>query len=552
MSSNQAGKHGLPPLDETRRRDLEGFIKGLDRGRTEIFVGREHEIELVRDRLDILLSRQGQPGSGADLTVVYQGAPGAGKSALLQRIAQEWAPERNGKAVAIGIPSKLLKRPMDEMVTIVLNNLTGRSDAFLNTLKDLVKSAKINVVGVASLEVESSLGHPHRNQRHLKRIPVPVMLLFDEIQATLGQNLSNDERKNLNDNIMSLHTGDHNLPIFPVFGGLANTSELLRQAGLTRLSSGSVRTLAGFNDETVRQLMDRFVKRYLASETKVGPGHENVALHLPEGIPKQWTKALVRDSQGWPMHCRNFLASFAEEIRNCDWRPDAIDLDALRMRAQRLRSDYYITRMDGVLRNRFDLTSALLEELQRRGPMKETDIILELNTMRERMSLPAGVTSEAVFDAMLHSGLIQKANRHAYSCPIPSLSGYLGALTARPSDLLHRAVIDAERDSIKGEVERCHDDHSRSTLLRSTDTRGRTPLILAIESDLFPVVEILVSLEAALPEHLRSTDMQDHAGRTAWDHASTADDRRISALLASLKPSFQTEASRPNDAGAGR
>ena len=243
-------------LNEKQRATLGEFIGDKDRGKAAIFVGRKMELAHVRDCIDRILRRRDDMAPGADLTTVIQGAPGAGKSALLDKIAEDWPPAGKGKPVAIRIAASSLKLPMQGLLGII-SRKAGGNTAIKRTLARF-RSFSVNVAGMADVMVDmdssQSAGEPL----------MPVILLFDEIQSALiGSDLQ--PQSDLAQNIRLLHTGEHGAPVFPVYGGLANSADLLRTAGLSRLAMGSELTLPGLSDDEMDELMARFVDEHLSS-----------------------------------------------------------------------------------------------------------------------------------------------------------------------------------------------------------------------------------------------------------------------------------------------
>ena len=516
-------------LSEEQRAALQKFTVEGDRGRAGIFVGRRAELALIRDRLDLLIERQtdGESAPGSDLTTVIQGAPGAGKSALLEKIAEDWPLDGTGQAVAISLDPGLLTLSTPEFLDAVIAR-TERVPGITQTLQKYFKLKSVSVAGVRiEVGAESSPSS--------SKSSVPVILLFDEIQTELKGITSSQSREYLTRNLRLLHTGQHNAPLFPVYGGLANSADLLRAAGLTRLAMGSELTLPGFGDEEMDELMARFVERHLSSAC---PSQTTI---------DQWGASLRRDSQGWPMHCRNFLIALCEEIRRWDWQPDSVDLDTVRIQAHRLRCAYYEQRMQGALRNRYRLISKVLEEMRQASSMQDDQIMYAIARAHQdpdpdelgRGSLPEGVTAEQAFDAMLHAGIVQKVDEFGYACPIPSLGSHLAARAIFPSSLLHEAVLKAKVEEIDRIMARCRDDKERGKLLQAMDIRDRTPLMLAVEIGIIALVEHLVQVESQLPPALRSVELRDNEGRTAQNHAVASGDERIMALLNQLQPTEQ-------------
>ncbi len=508
-----------PTLSELERTALQKLMRGVDRGRAPIFVGRQEERALIRDRLELMLERLATPAPGGDLTTVIQGAPGAGKSALLEKIADEWPLGGSGSAMAVSLDPGVLKLPMPDCLRAIAHALTPVPGIGWR-LRQSLRSFSLGVPGFAQVDlgVESTEESP--------RPPVPVLLLFDEIQTVLNEP-SSESRGVLTDNLRLLHTGRHQAPLFPIYGGLANSADLLRAAGLTRLSMGSERTLSRLSEAEMVEWMRRFVDEHLSSAR---PDPTTLVC---------WENALQRDSQGWPMHGRNFLIALAEEIRTRDWRPAAVDLDAVCRRAQQLRFRYYGHRLQGALQNRHVLVSTVLDEMAMSPPMRADqvlDLLSRVHRVRstkqeDRGALPDGMTAEQTLDLMLQAGLVQKTDDGRLTCPIPSLASYIAAQVTWPPSPLHEAVLAASSEEIDQVIARCRTQAERGALLQATDSRGRTPLILAVELGLMPLVELLVAAESRLPAALRTVAHRDCRGRTAHDHAMAVEGARMIALL---------------------
>ncbi len=513
-------------LNEEQRAALVEFTEDKDRGKAAIFVGRKAELVHVQACVNRLLRRQGKGESapGIDLTTVIQGAPGAGKSALLARIKEEWPPGGDGPAVAVSLDPGALKLPMPDFLKAVVSR-AEQAPGFGRILGKYIRSISVSMSGVINLEIGAA------SAQFSGKPVAPVILLFDEIQTELAFSASAQSREHLIQNLRLLHTGEHGAPMFPVYGGLADSANLLRSAGLTRLALDSEWTLARFCDQEIDELMIRFADEHLSS---AGPS---------QAIIDHWGKVFHRDSQGWPMHCRNFLIALCEEIRKKDWQPDAVDLDTVRMRAQQLRFMYYAQRMQGNLDERFVLVSRVLEEMRRNAPNKRGQIVEWIAKAHQDSpgegfgwgSLPHGMTAEQAFDAMLHAGIIQKTGKGKFTCPVPSLASYIAARATLPPSPLHEAVLDNEAADMDHALDLCGDDEERAKLLQAADMRGRTPLMLAVELSMVAMVEYMVQVESRLPVALRTMKHKDNTGRTARDYAVASGNERIAALLDQLR-----------------
>ena len=523
-----------PRLDDEQIDELQRFIDGVDRGKAEIFVGRKDELEKVEARLRTLDARKDDRWPGKDLTLVFQGAPGAGKSALLEKLASDMPEDRQDGPIAIEFNARSLCQPLSQLKSEISASLAFSRPQTYGRWRKIIGSARI---GVGSTYFDVRLDSGKTEERDLREAlaETPVLLLFDEIQATAHDSLK-EGNVDFKKNLQWLHIGDHGLAMFPVFGGLAESGDLLRIAGLTRLSSDSEITLARFTDETSHELMAKFVKKYLSSAPPQGQTIE------------KWRKAMVQDCQGWPMHCRNFLSALAEQISKREWQPNGVSLDQVRLVSASKRARYYGQRMAGLLADRPGLISTVLEQLKITGPLfkgRVVDLILQAERqaldhpiLRDdiRWTLPAGTEGRQAFDAMVHFGILQKVHEDQFESPIPSLASYMAARAARPSDRLHGAVIRGSEDEIESAMERCPSPSQRAELLSATDGRKRTPLILAIEAGFFPLARRLAESEQYLPEHLQSFGKTDTSGLTACDHAASSDDERIRELADPIRP----------------
>ena len=514
-----------PRLSEADINELEIFSQGGDRGLSEIFVGRQEALDKFAQRLALLKRRVDDPldrEPAKDLALVFQGAPGAGKTSLLRRI------ETMKVSRTITMPASTLRTPPEGFLAEVARRLPdSKVVRRLWEWRPVVTGIQAMSFGVS---FQPAAEDSAERTRHLQ--DAPVVLLFDEFQKVAGPEMAPQAAQNFRDNLDLLNEATHGLPVFPVFAGLAESGDLLRKVGhLTRLNYDAEITLSRFDDATQTELLGQFVETRLASARP------------SEATVETWAGAMVRDCQGWPMHCRHFLLSLGQGIKAADWRPEATDFDSVRMRTAGLRGTYYDSRMQDALEDRYGIVSAALEELGRQGPLPRDLIEAELadadaearggaSLRRPKLwTLPDNTTAKEFFDFMVHSGVVQKCSKTKFDCPIPSLASHVAAMAAEPSDTLHEAVARGDLRAVQDALDRNANPNARSETLHATDFRSRTPLILAVESGMVALVKALAEAEASLPEKLRNFKAKDAAGLTAADHAEVAEDRRILKML---------------------
>ena len=237
--------------------------------------------------------------------------------------------------------------------------------------------------------------------------------------------------------------------------------------GLSRFSNelGSVHTLGPLSEGEVRELFAGWLDRFGVSAT--------------DGGAARWADALVRDSQGWPMHTNHFLAALAEQLvmpgRDLG-RLDTANLGAVRHRAAKRRLAYYGTRYDNPLLGR---TPRGLSPRPWRRSAAPARAQCGRRSTRSGHAFRLRDMDEAqhVFGVLLERGFLQSVPDPEpgapprYGCPIPSLASYAVAREFPP----HRAATLGDADALNALVRR-----DRGAL-DVRDAMGRTPLHLAAE-----------------------------------------------------------------------
>ena len=375
-----------PKTMSERDKHLNSFMSRHDRGVARIFVDRKKQLDEIDRRLQDTISSMHGPSPAKDSMIVVQGAPGAGKSAILSLMEQKYPitkssdnlnqpKSRHRDIKAVSISSNLLCETNEFFIASIVKQISNQEDETLWKKSRQMLTA-LNGFSVAG----TSLSWDWEKWPLLKTLKkqlngAPLLLLIDEVQnfgnRFVPRTDTNEpmslEQQRVSVNLNWLHEGLHGLPIIPIFGGLANSADIINSAGLTRLSANSVHTLQRFNDDTIVELFDKFKDHYLSD------------LKLPSDIRLDWLEVMKRDTQGWPMHCNHFLKAIGGEVQRCDWQADKCSLDQIRRQAAALRFEYYQNRLEGIIRNRQGVISYVLEYIRKTGPQIEGRIINLLN-----------------------------------------------------------------------------------------------------------------------------------------------------------------------------
>ncbi len=488
IGNDRAGAMDKTGQAAERRDALREYVGMEARDAPPVFVGRGRVIRDIETAAEMAL-RAWRAGRGVPgLTRVVQGAPGAGKSSLLAHLRRKWEASRadgdRGAPVAVNI-SLLELRDLDRFKAEIDRKVPtsiGRRYA------PVVAGALVKLVTPGtrlSEETEKEV----RALAERRDLPHPVVLMVDE-----AQNVRPYESESAV--FAHLHEGHFgHLPVLPVLAGLGHLREHLGRPGirLSRFSDErrSIHTLGALSDGEVRELFAGWLDRF--------------GVAAPADGAARWADALVRDSQGWPMHTNQFLTALAEQLLAPERDPGQLasaNLGVVRRNAAERRVAYYNTRYDNPLLGRRprDVARAMAT-LRNAGPgtLEETlDLIGDVFRVRDMDE------AQHVFGGLLERGFLQSVPDpepgapHRYGCPIPSLASYAVAREFPP----HRAATLGDAALLERRLRADPD------AINTRDAMGRVPLHLAAECRWTDVAATLLAAGG-------DPDTPDAAGATA-------------------------------------
>ena len=391
-----------------RGSDLEGlrfFSEPLDRGVASFFVGRSALIEDIERAAASALRNASAGLRYASPTQLIQGAPGAGKSALLAHLEQKWS--LAGKAAPHVLPVHLgeLANP-DRIAQAIATCLDPRrAERFRRTE---TRSGSIGVSGVgggwaaetappAGFGALAQMFPPERWER-------PLCLLVDEVQ-----NLEPAQAEVL----QRLHEAVDGLPIAPVLAGLANARDVLAKRGISRLSVGAVHMLGrlepGQPAESVRAMLEGF--RVEAAEAEAA----------------RWAGLLEELSDCWPQHLRNGMSALAEGLLASGGALASVNEKTVLAGAEKRRLDSYRARRSSEMLGSGLLLAAVMEAVPEDGLgyVGTLRLIEENAGAASGRRLPPGMGPEEYLDHLVHRGALQDDGTGRLACPIPSFRRFL-------------------------------------------------------------------------------------------------------------------------------
>ena len=424
--------------------DIDGlgqFVEEKDRAPPACFVGRKKLIDDVDKASGAMMYGALHGRNTRGLTLLFQGAPGAGKTALLEELDRRFrkkeirrlTDEPGGPAEGVPVPVMLERDILYNEGSVALaivqamaeapggpgDAWTLSPEAFRRTVSHTL-SGKLGAggIGVGGGRTTSTAPEtPAFAMLRKKQPPAtwarPVVLLVDEIQA-----VDPAAKEVLN----KLHNAMRGLPVLTVLAGLGDSHDCLSgPVGLTRFGMETIRDIGLLAPKEAEESVLGFFEEF-----HVDPERADAA---------SWAARLAEESDGWPQHLHNGQRALAEALIDTGGR--LADVDAIRVldRAVAFREAAYRRQISLKMRGARCLTAAVMEDVGPTGlgPPEVLDSV-DAHTWRpdgaaalpRKWSLPEGMTAEAFLAHLVHQGALQlDTDADLYRCPIPSFRAFL-------------------------------------------------------------------------------------------------------------------------------
>ena len=336
-------------------------------------------------------ARAGRELSG--LTQLIQGAPGAGKTALLRELAVRFRSEEARWGPVDAPVPVMLDRDLlysEEKTVLAIVEAMAGTPGWTVDVSDFRRTSTRGSGGLhlaPILSVVARLGSSVAPEQVsfaalLRRQPPetwprPVCLMVDEIQA-----VDPAAREVLN----KLHTGMRGLPVLTVLAGLGDSCEYLyRHAGLSRLASEGIHDIVCLepeeSEEVVLGTMDVF------------------RVDIDGGNVGDWAARLTEVSEGWPQHLHNGLRALAEGLIKSRGRLADVDVGFALAREVEFRLASYDYRLSPEMASARKLLAQLMDALPGQGGW--TRDRLEIEIARPRAASWSGYATgrTAIFPA---------------------------------------------------------------------------------------------------------------------------------------------------------
>ena len=332
-------------LPEAVRAALVELATRSDRAAPAVFAGREDEFRL----LDAAVAgmRRGETGH----TVVIQGVPGAGKTALMNEYAARLLTSSVNDGERAILPVPLEPRSLNAAPAAIAETIdrTFREFDSSNARRRRINQAIDQAALLGNVLFSGFTKRKFADFQPSSKVPGSLAVALDEYlnfrfdRRDCTFVFLVDEAQNLHDttqvrdNLQALHMGLESGPrAVLVCFGLANTTDRLRELGLSRLASGHVRSIGVLSGEDAKRTVDGTLAIALAD------------FPFDEAQRSLWIGSAVNiilgESANFPHHLANGCGALAEAVLN-EGLGDRPPVEGLRARCRGHKREYYDARL---------------------------------------------------------------------------------------------------------------------------------------------------------------------------------------------------------------
>ncbi|MCY4147898.1 MAG: ATP-binding protein [Gammaproteobacteria bacterium] len=408
---------------------LKAWLKLTDRaevGREPFFRGRDSEYKVFRDAVSSL--EEGHIGGG---TMIFKGAPGAGKTALMAECmeAVRLHSTPGDPWVAVDINPENLESSV-EVVKLIVEAVNAEGQRLSETApgsgakklegileigRKMQQELSERGIGVAAISIGGKPKHDEEMNVYPQRVfqgaaellkNYRIVVFVDEAPTIPVSNKTKGV-------VRCLSKPPARIPLVAAFFGLIDTEKVVDDCGLSRPRRGRVVALGTFSDEDTACAIQSIFDAYRFT------GDAQAA----------WVNALAELSQGWPQHINSVSVAAGQIIHD---NGGSITKNLLRQAmtlGQKLKEDFYARRLRACSQDPVLYRQLALAENE------APDEIFSLPALRELTApmLADSTTFDDFLDNALHAGILMEIENPPkyYRIPIPSFGDYLRSLPER-------------------------------------------------------------------------------------------------------------------------
>ncbi len=388
-----------------------------DRGPAKYFHGRVR----ILANFDKLVKDSMKPRGAS--TFLIQGAPGAGKTALLDVLSKR--AKRSGWEIAEIDPPALWD---PEELAYYLGKGTRAQITSV--------SGQVGVDAVVKAEGKLDVAVQRHRPTTLKILAAgkrPLLLILDEAQ-TLGTTNTppSQELAGVATNVLnSIHNGRLKRPVILLAAGLGPTEEAFRSLGISRFKGGCFVELGALGRASERAV----IKDWLVKD---GGAKED---------PAPWIDQIAPKTHGWPQHISAYGDAAAKQIQSDRGEMTAAGLDIVHRLGAERREAYYRRCAKGISGRGRAILAKLIQNIAPGTGLDEEDIEEFFSMEYNDPDKAKDLFKKAVARGVLHS------QDEVYSIPIPSMQSWLISNYARErieTSPIPRSILPPSRERDSG------------------------------------------------------------------------------------------------------
>ena len=381
--------------DQARR-----FIDLGDRDFAPFFAGRGAEIGHFQSSFNTLAWKEKKSAAFR----IFQGAPGCGKTSLVQHLRRLYADDVLFVDIAdddLVSKETLTRRIREEALSF------GSSKGSIAAFAQMV-GTYLRVTRPGGDEVRNFIAD--RTTRDKK-----VVLFMDEAQV-LGEGQQ--------PGLMLLHTTGLGFPTVAMLAGLTHTAGRLRgPGGLSRLADNAIINMGPMSESECIESTALLLAAYGAAGDSIEA--------------QRVCRTVARISHGWPQHLNGSQRALCRELLRTDGVLAEVDFDAVRSESDQTRRRYYRARLSDTV---LDIVPAATARIVAKVTASRPEGMYELEGVCEDVIAGMGLDMDRKFrtnaeqfaKALVERGVLAIADGGSYDVAIPSMLHYLNE-AARPA-----------------------------------------------------------------------------------------------------------------------
>ncbi len=385
-----------------------------DRGRAHYFHGREQEIEAFKDVLE--LSKENKKGH----SMLIQGAPGVGKTALLREL------EKRG--LELGWTIAKMEFETLSNVNELYNVLIGEKE-YEKRSKEVSANIKVAKGSMRYDKMERTVS------KTIRSISKPLILVLDEAQMIcVGHTIDSLEIKKIANLFNQLHNIELKYGLVFLIAGLSDTRSIFKEFKISRFNDDCVINLSRLEKDAEKQIL----KDYLVKGASVNKKDSKL---------NHWIDRISKETYQWAHHVSCYGQVGAKKVnRNKGHLSHDVLLKVLK-ESRRKKNNYYNGRFEELKASeKASIFNALFE-----NEVKE-NVIMGTKVEADFQTNPSIKNAKKMFQEVVSRGILQIRRDGFYQIPIPSLrtwmlqeyENYLKIMNEKPSPKVQQLIASIE------------------------------------------------------------------------------------------------------------